>query len=576
MAVLIYTFPMMSSPASAFPFLDQTISNLNSKKSEFAKMSPLLRAQLLEEIGRRLNRLQYKWVALEASEKGEPGDNSVKGEVHMSGPVPTGRLLRMLSISMREIATRGLPNARDRKTSTRSDGRLVVNVMPFDSWDRLVFPGFSADVWMKSHITKDSLERNQAESYRNPDQAGKVSLVLGAGNQSSIPITDSLHKLFVDNSGVLLKMNPVNAYLGPVFAEILEPLIELGFIDIVYGGAEVGSYLCHHPGINDIHITGSAETHDAIVWGQKSDRKKRIEKNEPLVLKPITSELGNVTPIVVIPGPWSRSDIDFHAENIAAMLVNNASFNCVAGKLLVLPRQWKHYEELKNAISLAIKRAPLRRAYYPGARDRWTRFVAGNPNAAVFGPITDEKLPWALISDLDFEREDERFFNTEAFCGVMAEVALAGESAEEFLSNAVRFCNEKVWGTLAIHLLIHPKTRKNSASEKAFQQALDTLRYGTISINQWAGLGFGLMNTTWGAYPEHTSANIGSGRGVVHNTFMFDHPEKSVVWGPFRPVTKPVWFHTHRGASKMGGPLVGFSIRPTWTGLLRVLRHALG
>ena len=255
----------------------------------------------------------------------------------MSGPVPTGRL-RMLSISMREIATRVCRMQETAATSTRSDGRPVVNVMPFDSWDRLVFPGFSADVWMKSHITKDSLERNQAESYRNPDQAGKVSLVLGAGNQSSIPITDSLHKLFVDNSVVLLKMNPVNAYLGPVFAKVLEPLIELGFMDIVYGGAEVGSYLCHHPGINDIHITGSAETHDAIVWGQKSDRKKRIEKNEPLVLKPITSELGNVTPIVVIPGPWSRSDIDFHAENIAAMLVNNASIG--AGKLLVLPRQW--------------------------------------------------------------------------------------------------------------------------------------------------------------------------------------------------------------------------------------------
>ena len=68
----------------------------------------------------------------------------------------------------------------------------------------------------------------------------------------------------------------------------------------------------------------------------------------------------------------------------------------------------------------------------------------------------------------------------------MAEVALAGESAEEFLSNA-SFLYEKVWGTLAIHLLIHPKTRKNSASEKAFQQALTRfVRHDQYQSMGWA------------------------------------------------------------------------------------------
>ena len=141
----------------------------------------------------------------------------------MSGPVPTGRL-RMLSISMREIATRVCRMQETAATSTRSDGRPVVNVMPLIVGIGC-FPGFSAD-GMKSHITKTRFERNQAESYRNPDQAGKV-FWSGAETNRYPSLIRYISSLSITPSSCF-KMNPVNAYLGPVFAEILEPLIELG------------------------------------------------------------------------------------------------------------------------------------------------------------------------------------------------------------------------------------------------------------------------------------------------------------------------------------------------------------
>lgn len=43
---------------------------------------------------------------------------------------------------------------------------------------------------------------------------GKVALVLGAGNVSSIGLMDVLYKLFIENQATLLKMNPVNEYSG--------------------------------------------------------------------------------------------------------------------------------------------------------------------------------------------------------------------------------------------------------------------------------------------------------------------------------------------------------------------------
>lgn len=47
------------------------------------------------------------------------------------------------------------------------------------------------------------------------------------------------------------------------------PLVEAGFFEVVYGGAEVGTFLTHHPTIESIHLTGSAATFDAVVWGKQ-------------------------------------------------------------------------------------------------------------------------------------------------------------------------------------------------------------------------------------------------------------------------------------------------------------------
>ena len=48
------------------------------------------------------------------------------------------------------------------------------------------------------------------------------------------------------------------------------------------------------------------------------------------------------------------------------------------------------------------------------------------------------------------------------------------------------------------------------------------LRYGTVSVNHWAAVGYGLVITPWGAFPGHTRPDIQSGTGSVHNTLMFD------------------------------------------------------
>ena len=73
---------------------------------------------------------------------------------------------------------------------------------------------------------------------------------------------------------VLLKASPVNgSYMGPFTAQLLAPFVEAGWLAVVYGGREVGAYTTHHPKVTHIHLTGSADTYNAIVWGSPGGAK---------------------------------------------------------------------------------------------------------------------------------------------------------------------------------------------------------------------------------------------------------------------------------------------------------------
>jgi hypothetical protein len=125
-----------------------------------------------------------------------------------------------------------------------------------------------------------------------------------------------------------------------------------------------------------------------------------------------------------------------------------------------------------------------------------------------------------------------------------------------------KFLNETLWGTLNCCIVIHPKTLAEPGVKERFERALDELRYGTIAVNQWPALGYGLVSTTWGAYPGHPLEDIQSGRGFVHNSYLFDKPQKSVIRGPFKISPTPPWFFGHKKAHEIGPRLAAFEQDP--------------
>ena len=575
MATVAFPEPPPSMPATPLAALDEAVERLRSKKDAFATMSIDKRIDYLTRIHATLPALAAEWAELGARAKGLwPGSNAA-GEEMLVGPLVTLRNVRLLEEALHQVQTQGYPTISSKAVSRRPDGRTVVQVFPHGIWDQMVYLGYRAEVWMDDGVTPENLHEHQAGTYRHPETVGKVALILGAGNQSSIAPMDALYKLFVEKQVVILKMNPVNEYLGPIMRKLFQCLVDDGFLEVVYGGAEVGSHLCQHPHVDTIHITGSDQTHDAIVWGPPAGRDGRKKRGEKVLTKEITSELGNVTPVIVLPGNWTAKEIAFHAENIAAMVTNNASFNCIAGKLVVTAKSWPQRQVFLDAIRQALAKAAPRKAYYPGARDRWQQFVNAYPHAEKIGEDLPETVPWTFIPNHDAGDADSLAFKKEPFCGLLHEVALEGHDTPTFLEKAVEFCNQRVWGTLAVSLLVHPDTHRDAASEAAYQKALTDLRYGSICVNHWPGLMYGIVTTTWGAHPGHPLEDIQSGRGVVHNTYLFDKPLKSVLYGSFSPMLRPPWFHTHQGVGAMGPKLIAFENQPSLLRLLPILPHAI-
>jgi aldehyde dehydrogenase (NAD(P)+) len=515
-------------------------------------------------------------VAAACRAKGIPLNAPVAGEEWVAGPALTLRNIRLLIRTMREIHKGSAPLLREKTLRDLPHGAVAVRVTPSDGFDTALYGGMSAETWLQPGIARSQVKDHQASFYKKRDPEGRVSLILGAGNVSSIPPMDILYKMFVDGSVALLKMNPVNEYLGPLFERALRPLIERGYLAIVYGGADVGSYLCYHPSIGDVHITGSDKTHDLIVWGppgpEREDRKRR---NDPLLRKPITSELGNVSPVLVLPGPYTEAELASMAENTAGMITNNASFNCNAAKLLVLPKGWAQRDAFLRKVGDVLATVPPRKAYYPGAAQRFEQLTAGRSDVRKIGSGGEHTLPWTLVPGLDPADATERNFNTEPFCSILSEVSLGSTDPEEFLKAAVPFANDRVWGTLNAMLFVHPSLESSSV-KGAIDGAIRDLRFGTVAINTWPAMGYALVTTAWGGHPSATLANVQSGLGWVHNTVMLEDIEKSVVRAPLKPAVKPVYFPSHKTFHHLGRKMVDFEAAPSWLKVPGLAVSAMG
>jgi len=549
--------------------LDQAVEVLQANKQRWAALPVEKKVEFVEVLSRDVFGVSDDLVAKTMDAKGIPAGSSAMGEEWGIGPLVILRYLRLLRENLRQISQYGAPRIPPKKLRIRND-QVIVEVIPASSFDRLLYNA-RGEVWMQPDVTRENLPQNVASFYRQKQPTGRVALLLGAGNVAAIDFAGIAHELFVEGEVCMLKFNPVNDYIGPFVEKAFMSLIAEGFLQLAKGGADVGAYLCNHPGIEKIHITGNYRTYNTIVFGPGNEGEERRRLGQLKMLKPVTSELGNVGPVIVVPGPWSQSDLRFQAENVATQVENNAAFNCNSARVLITQEGWPQRKAFVDSVREVLRTSPARRAYYPGAFERYRRILEAHPEAEPLGPKGDGVIPWTLVAGLDHSMSTDVCFTEEPFCGVLAETSLEARDATEFLKKAVAFSNKTLFGNLSACIIVHPKTAAELGP--LLEEAIAGLRYGTVGINYWPAFGY-LLGLPWGAFPGNTADDIQSGTGFVVNSFMFDKPQKTVIYGPFRIRPKPVWLVTSKAVNAIP-KLAKFEANPRWSALPSIFLSAL-
>ena len=310
-------------------------------------------------------------------------------------------------------------------------------------------------------------------------------------------------------------------------------------------------------------------------FGDKIQHNSKENKSEDKKAntKPVTAELGNVSPVMLVPGPYNDRQLRAQAEMLVADLTMNASFLCCSAKILLLPKGWDGSTKFLKYLRELLNKIPPRKAYYPGAFSRWENFRSARNDVETIGRRDAVHLPWTIFNNIDLEKDP--VCHEEPFCSIIS-IAYVGDSdPENFLRAAVAAANDKLWGNLVATLIVHPKVQKAKNPVPFFDMAVRKLRYGTVSINAFSGMSFVFGSTPWGAYPGMEAKDIQSGRGFVHNTMMLEGIEKCVMSWPLTMFPKPGYYPTHSRSHKLLRKLVRLEAQQSPLKLPGVVTEAL-
>jgi hypothetical protein len=557
-------------------------------------------------------------------------------EALVSVSVVKGQLQRLKS-TLLSIQNTGQPTAplstRTRATTTTEAGgvkgtQIVAHVFPLNTADKYGPQGsWKGELWLtpnepatqgscitvptptkattveskrstESPLSSSSTPSPTAAAATTTTTSSTCCVVLGAGNQGFLTIVDCLDALFIQNEVVLLKHHPLRGYQDPFIRAIFAPLIDLDYFNAVPDTTIAdAAALVAHPRVGHVHMTGGKATHDAILWGSTlEERTDRKQRNAPKLQATLTSELGCVTPWIVVPETFTEKELLYQASHLAAVLNANSSCNCNSPKVILMSSHWPQRERFVREVKNALQEMPITPPYYPGETDRYNRFTQAYPVLGRALAPKDTVVPRVrataknqdhtvvAIPDLPFLAIDLSIaadgtcpnnyaLRNEAFSPVVTFVtvtALHDANPPTFMAAASTICNERIFGTLSCTVILHPNTEKKYPKES--ESLVANLKYGTVCINAWTALCYAIDTCCWGAFPGEDPREAESGTGFVRNTLLFDHVQKSVVRAPLvdsKGLTHVQKWPLNKKENVL--PVLGFVIKPSVASFCAIL-----
>ena len=476
------------------------------------------RVEVLQALRASVARVADAWVQLGVEAKGWRDVRGAFAEEWASGPLPVARFLAHLH--MREAAAGGTHR----------------------------IPGLGDGLLLRGYRVHVHATRGGAAAPRDVASSGGTALVLGAGNVTATPLLDVLDQVFCRERAVVLKPSPLHTGLRDLFEQALAPLVVRSVVRIVAGDAATGGSLAQRTDVGAVHLTGSATT-----WAT-------LRADPSLRGKALTAEVGCCTPAIVLPGAWRERELTHAAAQLAGFVATNGGATCVAPRVLLTAAGWPQRAALRDLLGTSFAALPARVPFHPGVHDHYAAASRERAPAGALRPVLSEER------DLRTEAE---LSASELFAPVLREVALPGDDVAAFLHHATAFARERCFGSLSAYVLAPPHVL--AGSRAAVDAAITALPHGTIAINTWTGVGYGLGSTPWGVRP---GAPIEHGSGWTRNTTGRD-VERVVIEAPFRPHPLPPWSTSHRAACAMLRAMTLHTLQPSLLRLCAVAAHAI-
>jgi len=540
--------------------IDRYITTLRTNSKEFNNISDLQLSSMLEEVISNIKEVAYFWSTVCSDNKGT-SKTPAEGEEWLGGP--------FAAVLATQYYIDTLQSNEDLSLKSYNKEENSYKVFPNKFIERLTFPFIDAKVYFNKSMSFDDINKFRGFSKRY-DIDPSITLVLGAGNFSSIPYLDVLYHLITRRSVILLKLNPVNDYLKPVFEKVFQNFIERGYVIVSTGNVYESKYMANHQGVDHIHLTGSDKTFEEIVYGRHlNDKERKLKNLAKLNTKNITSELGNVTPIIIHPGNWSTSDIKYQARKIVTGKLNNNGFNCIAAQVIVLPDGWGQTDTLIKYIKFYMNKAEDRKAYYPESIERLNKLEKDKAYERV------NKLSCVTPHLTREIKAYNKYELDEVWSSALYFKRIAYSSSEDFSNKAIDYCNNDLWGNLGVSVIM--KDHDKNLNSHILENYIEKLEYGTVAINEWAAIGYIIPQLPWGGFPGNKDNDIQSGKSIVHNSMLFESPLKGVVQTKFRisKIIDPPWFITNRKSRRLFKNLTYFQINNSKINLLKLGFSAL-
>ena len=532
-----------------------SLASLQAGAAALAALGPAALGDLARRTALAVVAAADAWVEAAVAIKRATGATAgaVAAEETATGPLATLRLLLVTARSLREIAATGLPRpAAPPRVLHRGGGDasfIGVEVLP-ERWlaDRAMFGGHSGTVRCANPGDLASFERSWRQECRERPRQGGVAAVLGAGNVTGLAVADVVSQVFEHGRAAFVKLHPVHEPLLPVFRAALAPLVDAGLVALVAGGADVARAAIASPAVTHVHLTGGQAAFDAIA---------------ATLAKPITCELGGVTPWIVVPGRYTPAQLAGQADVVAGSILNNTSFNCIATKCVVTCRGWEQRAAFLELVSRRLAAMPPRPAWYPGAAAAWETVTESRLPA-------DGTLPWVFRQGVDPDREP-RWLEREWFVPVAAEVPLDAADIEGFCTRATALCR-RLPGSLAASVTVPGSLPK--ADAQRVERLVEHLEYGTVAVNTWSALGYAFASLPWGGFPGGTISAPRSGIGFVHDPLLLPLVHNSILRAPLlvRPAAPWLPWHRHGAAVTRGAVDVYAAIARGRAGLVSLVK----